>query len=68
MSFLSGWQKGRIGLEGTIGGWDGVVTVEDVVDFVFVSDGGAEAAKGELGREADAAVEVVVTFVFFRSH
>ena len=64
MSFLSGWQKGRIGLEGTIGGWDGVVTLEDVVDLEFVSDCGAEAAEGELGREADAAVEVVVTFGF----
>ena len=64
MSFLSGWQKRRIGLEGTIGGWDGFVTLEDVVDLEFVSDCGAEAAEGELGREADAAVEVVVTFVF----
>ena len=62
MSFLSGWQKGRIGLEGTIGGWDGIVTVEDVVDIVFVSDGGAEAANSELGREADGAVEVDATF------
>ena len=57
MSFF--WRKGRIGCEGTIGGWDGVVTLEDVVDLAFVSDGGAEAAEGELGREADAAVKTV---------
>ena len=66
MSYLSGWEKGRIGLEGTIGGWDGVVTLEDVVDLAFVSDGAAEAAGDELGREADAAIEieVLVTFGF----
>ena len=66
MSFLSGWKKGRIGCEGTIGGWDWVVTLEDVVDLAFVSDGAAEAAGDELGREADAAIEieVLVTFGF----
>ena len=64
MSFLSGWQKGRIGREGTIGGWDRVVTFEDVVEFALVSDGTAETAGSELGREADAAIEVVVTFGF----
>ena len=66
LSFLSGWKKGRIGCEGTIGGWDGVVTLDDVVDLAFVSDGAAEAAGDELGREADAAIEVVVTFGFVR--
>ena len=58
MSFFSGWQKGRIGREGTIDEWDGVVTSEDV------SDGAAEAAGGELEGEADAANEVVVAFGF----
>ena len=66
LSFLSGWKKGRIGCEETIGGRDGVVTLDDVVDLAFVSDGEAEAAGDELGREADAAIEieVLVTFGF----
>ena len=50
LSFLSGWQKGHIGREGTIGGWNRIVTLE---------------AEVELGREeADAAIEVVVTVGF----
>ena len=58
---MSGWQKGRIGCEETIGGRDGVVTLDDVVDLAFVSDG---AAGDELGREADAAIEIEVLVTF----